>query len=140
MSRSCKHLLLRSSLAVLFLLSAKNAATQSPPVRPSPAPLIIDTRAPSTPFPHFWEEMFGSGRANLVLRERYQGDLREVKKVTAFQYDRFHAIFLDDNGVYTEDEACHSVYNFSYVDQIYDALLRNGVRPCVEISFMPYQL
>jgi len=84
--------------------------------------------------------MFGSGRANLVLRERYLGDLREVKKVTAFQYDRFHAIFLDDNGVYTEDEAGHSVYNFSYVDQIYDALLRNGVRPCVEISFMPYQL
>ena len=31
------------------------------------------------------------------------------------------------------------VYNFSYVDQIYDGLLQNGVRPFVEISFMPNQ-
>jgi xylan 1,4-beta-xylosidase len=29
------------------------------------------------------------------------------------------------------------VYNFSYVDQIYDGLLDNGIRPFVELSFMP---
>ena len=29
------------------------------------------------------------------------------------------------------------VYNFTYVDQIYDGLLDRGVRPFVEISFMP---
>jgi len=84
--------------------------------------------------------MFGSGRANLVLRERYLDDLREVKKVTDFRYVRFHAIFLDDNGVYSEDKSGKPIYNFSYVDEIYDGLLKNGVRPCVEISFMPYQL
>ncbi len=28
-------------------------------------------------------------------------------------------------------------YNFSYIDQIYDGLLANGVRPFVELSFMP---
>ena len=33
-----------------------------------------------------------------------------------------------------------AVYNFSYVDQIYDGLLASGVRPFVEISFMPNQL
>ena len=32
------------------------------------------------------------------------------------------------------------VYNFSYVDQIYDGLLENGVRPFVELSFMPKKL
>ncbi len=33
-----------------------------------------------------------------------------------------------------------SVYNFSYIDQIYDGLLANGVRPFVELSFMPKKM
>jgi xylan 1,4-beta-xylosidase len=63
-----------------------------------------------------------------------------VKQVTDFRYVRFHGIFLDEVGVYDEDAQGRPVYNFSYVDQIYDGLLRNGVRPFVEISFMPYKL
>ncbi len=100
----------------------------------------IDANAPATPFPHFWEQMFGSGRAILSLRESYRDDLRAVKKVTDFRYVRFHAILHDEVGVYTEDDHGNPVYNFSYVDQIYDGLLQNGVRPIVEISFMPKQL
>jgi len=100
----------------------------------------INAQAQATPFPHFWEEMFGSGRANLSLRESYRNDLRAVKQVTDFRYVRFHAILHDENGVYTEDEHGNPVYNFSYVDQIYDGLLKNGVRPVVEISFMPKKL
>ena len=53
---------------------------------------------------------------------------------------RFHAILHDETGVYNEDERGKPVYNFSYVDQIYDGLLKNGVRPFVEISFMPKKL
>jgi hypothetical protein len=55
--------------------------------------------------------MFGSGRANLALRERYLSDLREVKRVTGFRHVRFHAIFLDDNGVYSEDKFGNPSYN-----------------------------
>lgn len=126
-------LLLPAMLALCLSAPAQSSSSAA-------APILIDANAKATPFPHFWEEMFGSGRANLVLRERYLSDLREVRKVADFRYDRFHAIFLDDNGVYREDESGKPIYNFSYVDQIYDGLLRNGVRPCVEISFMPYQL
>jgi xylan 1,4-beta-xylosidase len=102
--------------------------------------LVIDANGPVTPFPHFWEKMFGSGRAILTLRDSYRRDLREVKKVTDFQYVRFHAIFHDEVGVYDEDKQGNPIYNFSYVDQIFDGLLRNGVRPFVEISFMPGKL
>ena len=42
--------------------------------------LTIDAHAVSTAFPHFWEQMFGSGRAILSLREEYRDDLRAVKK------------------------------------------------------------
>jgi len=33
-----------------------------------------------------------------------------------------------------------SVYNFSYIDQIYDGLLAEHVRPFVELSFMPRKM
>lgn len=102
--------------------------------------LTIDAKAPAQPFPHFWEQMFGSGRAVLTLRDSYRQDLREVKGITGFRYVRFHAIFHDELGVYDEDAQGNAVYNFSYVDQIYDGLLANGVKPFVEISFMPKKL
>jgi xylan 1,4-beta-xylosidase len=117
--------------ALFFALSA---------IAQPPAPIPIDPRAPATPFPHFWEKAFGSGRAVLALRESYRNDVRELKKVVDFNYVRFHAIFHDEVGVYDEDDKGNSVYNFSYVDQIYDGLLASGVRPFVEISFMPKKL
>ena len=76
----------------------------------------------------------------LSMRESYRQDLRRVKKITDVEYIRFHAIFLDEMGVYDEDSAGRPVYNFSYVDQVYDGLLQNGVRPFVELSFMPKKL
>lgn len=102
--------------------------------------VVIDNQAEAHAFPHFWEHVFGSGRAILSLRESYRSDLRETKQVTAMQYVRFHAIFHDEVGVYDEDAQGHPVFNFSYVDQIYDGLLENGVRPFVELSFMPKKL
>jgi len=100
----------------------------------------IDSKAPSHPLPHFWEKMFGSGRAILSLRDSYRHDLRETKRVTDFEFVRFHAIFQDEVGMYDEDAAGNPVYNFSYVDQIYDGILENKVRPFVEMSFMPKKL
>ena len=106
----------------------------------APTTIQVDTASPAHPFPHFWEQMFGSGRAILTLRESYRHDLREVKAVTDFRYVRFHDILDDDIGVYDEDKNGNPVYNFSYVDQIYDGLLANGVKPFVELSFMPKKL
>jgi xylan 1,4-beta-xylosidase len=100
----------------------------------------IDARSVTRPFPHFWEQMFGSGRAILSLRESYRNDLRTMKSATDIRYVRFHAIFDDEVGVYSEDAHGQPVYNWSYVDQIYDGLLENGVRPFVEMSFMPHAL
>jgi xylan 1,4-beta-xylosidase len=102
--------------------------------------VIVDPTAPHHSFPHFWEQMFGSGRAILTLRDSYRRDLRAVKKATDFKFVRFHAIFHDEIGVYDEDKKGKPIYNFSYVDQIYDGLLENGVRPFVELSFMPRKL
>lgn len=116
------------------------AAFTLPAQAPAQERIRIDAHTRTTPFPHFWEEMFGSGHAILALRESYRDDLRAVKKVTDFRYVRFHGILDDEVGVYNLDDHCNPVYNFTYVDQIYDGLLKNGVRPVVELSFMPKKL
>ena len=120
-------------------LWAQSSSTQ-PAASASTETIEVDPSAPSHPFPHFWEQMFGSGRAILSLRDAYRQDLREVKQATGFEYIRFHGIFDDETGLYDEDANGNPVYNFSYIDQIYDGLLANGVRPFVELSFMPKKL
>jgi len=103
-------------LRILLLLGLLAALT----VAQAQERITIDASAPAHPLPHFWERMFGSGRAVLSLRDSYRQDLRLV--------------------VYDEDASGQPIYNFSYVDQIYDGLLANGVRPFVELSFMPKKL
>ena len=122
--------------ALLLLVVTARCAPQAR-AQTSDEAVVINFSAAGRPFPHFWEQTFGSGRAILTLRESYRSDLREVKKVADFRYVRFHNILHDELGVYDEDEQGRPIYNFSYVDQIYDGLLNNGVRPFVEISFMP---
>jgi xylan 1,4-beta-xylosidase len=124
-------------LSAIFFLGIDQAPAQ---VSQDREVINADANAASHPFPHFWEKMFGSGRAVLSLRDSYRRDLREVQKITEFKYARFHAIFQDENGVYDEDPQQRPIYNFSYVDQIYDGLLANGVKPFVELSFMPRKL
>jgi xylan 1,4-beta-xylosidase len=132
-----RHRLILGLIVFAFAVNVSRSRAQD---APTPETIVIDAKAPAHPFPHFWETMFGSGRAVLSLRESYRDDLRAVKRITGFKYVRFHGIFHDEVGLYSEDSQGRPVYNFSYVDQIYDGLLANGVRPFVEISFMPNQL
>jgi xylan 1,4-beta-xylosidase len=129
-------------LAMLAVFEGGNTFAQvASPQRTAVAETIeVDSHASAHDFPHFWEKAFGSGRAILTLRESYRDDLRAVKGITDFDYVRFHAIFHDETGLYSEDQHGDAVYNFSYIDQIYDGLLENKVRPLVEISFMPKEL
>jgi xylan 1,4-beta-xylosidase len=118
-----------------FVAAVERAGAQSP--APPVIPIVIDGKAPAHPFPHFWEQMFGSGRAVLSLRASYRDDMREVKGVTDFRFVRFHGILDRGVGLYTVDGQGRPDFNFTYIDQIYDGLLRQGVRPFVELSFMP---
>jgi xylan 1,4-beta-xylosidase len=76
-----------------------------------------------------------------------------VKKAADFRAVRFHGILMDEVGLYDPNASIQNpgqaaqaaqpgqaIYNFSYIDQIYDGLLANGVRPFVELSFMPKKM
>ncbi|MBV9723614.1 MAG: glycosyl hydrolase family 39 [Gammaproteobacteria bacterium] len=129
-----------TSGAVAGLIALALALPAGPLAAQTPETIVVDVSAPAQPFAHFWEHMFGSGRAVLSLRESYREDLRAVRAATAVSYVRFHAVLHDEMGVYGVGRHGEALYNFSYIDQAYDGLLANGVRPLVELSFMPTKL
>ena len=68
------------------------------------------------------------------LREQWRQDLVRVQKETGIQSVRCHGLFDDEMGIAA---AGAGNFNFLYVDQVYDFMLDHGVRPFVELSFMP---
>jgi xylan 1,4-beta-xylosidase len=52
---------------------------------------------------------------------------------------RAHGILLDELGVYRESGG-RPIYDFSRLDQVFDRVLALGVRPVIELSFMPRDL
>jgi xylan 1,4-beta-xylosidase len=101
--------------------------------------VTCDVRRPGTPLPHAWEHTVGSGHALLALRTDYQAQLRRCHDELGFAHVRFHGLLCDDVGTLVCKQ--HVLrYSFFNVDSIWDALLAMGMRPFVELSFMPATL
>lgn len=91
------------------------------------------------PFPHHWEHTVGSGHAALSLRADWQEQMRRCHEELGFEHVRFHNILGDDMGTLVCEEN-EFVYSFFNADSVWDFLLSIGMRPFVELSFMPYTL
>jgi xylan 1,4-beta-xylosidase len=87
-----------------------------------------------------FKECIGAGRANEGLRADWQQQLAEVKKACDFKYIRMHGLLSDDMAVYKEDRNGNPEYNYQYIDVLYDYLLSIGIKPFVELGFMPSAL
>lgn len=82
----------------------------------------------------------GSGHAALGLRSDWRAQLVSARTLLGFERIRFHGILDDDMSVYSEDGNGNAVYSWFNVDEHYDFLLSIGMRPIVELSFMPEAL
>ncbi len=84
----------------------------------------------------------GSGYAALALRSSYARQLALVARECGFEYVRCHGIFDDAMGVVLEDRSDNNAlcFNFQYVDEVYDMMLECGIKPYVELSYMPEKL
>jgi xylan 1,4-beta-xylosidase len=103
--------------------------------------IIVDPQSPATPFPHFWEHMFGSCHASVTLCEDWRKDLRALREIVDVKYVRFHGIFEHQAGIYGgRDAAGNLVLNFTRIDLIYDGLVEIGVYPFVELGFMSEEM
>lgn len=98
---------------------------------------IIDVRVKTEPFTHYWSVGVGAGRANEGLRAGWLEHLQLVKKNCGFRYVRMHGLFHDDMFVYFRKPDGKVVYNWKYIDELYDRMLAIGVKPFVELGFFP---
>ncbi len=103
------------------------------------ATFSCDFAQPAVPLPHFWEHTVGSGHATLALRADWQAQLKRAHDELGMKHVRFHGILSDDMGtlICQSDELLYSFFN---TDQIFDFLLSIGMKPFVELSFMPSTL
>ena len=85
------------------------------------------------PFEHRWKRSFGSGHASLTLRADWRSHLTAAATELGLAGVRYHGLFDDDMHVVTAP----GKYDFSAVDSTWDFLIASGVRPIVELSFMP---
>jgi xylan 1,4-beta-xylosidase len=97
---------------------------------------VCDCSAPSSPLAHVWEHTIGSGHATLALRADWQAQMRKCREELGFRYVRFHGILCDDMGTFLI-YADQPLYSFFNADQIFDFLVSIGMKPFVELSFMP---
>jgi xylan 1,4-beta-xylosidase len=96
-----------------------------------------------------WEPMIGSEHLSYMLRRECTGGRvigTELSQALRIAHDelgvravRAHGILCDDLGVYSESGG-RAVYDFSGIDRVYDELMETGLRPIVELSFMPRDL
>ncbi len=85
----------------------------------------------------------GTGRMGLALQKAYHDQLQMVQKDLHFSHIRGHGLFCDDMAiyqVYQEGESEKVEYNFTYLDMVFDDYLSLGIKPFVELGFMPYRL
>jgi len=98
------------------------------------------------PFTKFWKKCVGSGHAALGLRADWQEHLAFVRKELGFEYVRFHGLLCDQMKVITRLKDILplptgiSYQSFYQIDLLFDYILKIGMKPFIELSFMPKAL
>ena len=95
--------------------------------------------ATAVPLKYVWEHSVGSSRALLALHADWQVQLQRCHDELGFRHVRFHALLTDDIGTLISCQE-RLLYSFFNADRIWDFLLSIGMRPFVELGFMPEML
>lgn len=105
--------------------------------------IVIPAEPVEIPFHNHVDYCVGTGRMGLALSGEYQEQLRLVQEKIGFQYIRGHGLFCDDMAIYQEYEengVKKAEYNFTYLDRVMDSYQRVGIRPFLELGFMPEKM
>ena len=89
---------------------------------------------------HTWRTLTGVSAARDLLFAQVQDMVRRAQRDIGFQYIKFGGVFSDEMRVYSQDPSGAPVYSFAYVDKLFDFLRSAGLRPLIQLGFMPRQL
>lgn len=86
----------------------------------------------------------GTGRMGLALQQEYQQQLAMAQAECAFTHIRGHGLFSDDMAIYQPYQDVegnwHEGYNFTYLDRVMDDYRAQGLKPFLELGFMPEKM
>jgi xylan 1,4-beta-xylosidase len=149
MFREHTFFVIRSSclFLALFFVGGSWAAPQDTPQRVS---VQVDADKPEDSLPPVWA-FFGYDEPNYTYATNGTRLLRELAALSPVPvYIRTHNLFTSGDGsaslkwgstnVYTEDASGNPFYDWKIVDRIFDTLRETGVKPIVELGFMPEAL
>ncbi|ADQ47204.1 glycoside hydrolase family 39 [Caldicellulosiruptor kronotskyensis 2002] len=88
----------------------------------------------------FWTKCVGSCHAATALREDWRKQLKKCRQELGFKYVRFHGWLNDDMSVCFRNDEGKLWFSFFNIDSIIDFLLDIGMKPFIELSFMPEAL
>ncbi|HVS07423.1 MAG TPA: glycosyl hydrolase [Candidatus Dormibacteraeota bacterium] len=88
---------------------------------------------------HLTQLFYGRNDDGFDVGEEFAQAFRIAHEELGVNRVRAHGILMDDLGVYSEPDG-RPAYDFAGVDRVYDRLLALGLRPVVELSFMPRAL
>ena len=100
----------------------------------------IDAKSAGKPFAHYWELCVGSCHASMGLRSDWREQLEKVHSELGFQFVRFHGLLNDEMSVCKKGADGNLRYSFFNIDSIFDFLLKIGMKPFIELGFMPEAL
>ncbi len=105
-------------------------------------PIPVDLAAPSIPFNRYFQRGVGSCHAYLTLREDFREHVRLAQQEIGFGGIRFHGIFTEYVGVIHGGEEADGGprLNFQNATKIYEFFVAQGMKPFVELGFMPTRL
>ena len=121
---------------------------QSESGNPAPLKLSVKVQSPAGQIHPAWHMLgsehlsqlfYGQGPGGNNIGEEFAQALRIAKVELGATHIRAHAILNDEQHVYQEVNG-EARYDFTGIDRIYDRLLDIGLRPVVELSFMPRAL
>jgi xylan 1,4-beta-xylosidase len=122
------------------ILGLVTAAAISPSVAQQPVRAVVADMATIVGARDMaWQDCVGADHPGILLRPGNLAQLKLVHDELGFKFIRFHGILHDDMEVYREVNG-KPVYNFDKIDAAYGAILNLGMKPFVEIGFMPHDL
>lgn len=119
----------------LYRKSGNTVQTDSPPVVAQTI-RIPSGESDTAVLDRYFCFMTATARASDLLRSGVQNHIRQVQRELGFQYIRFHNLFGDEMGI-LHPSGDGIRYNFTYIDTIFDFLMEIGLKPFLELGFMP---
>ena len=96
-----------------------------------------DVTETAGPLRHTWRTFTSVGSAKELLQADVQKMLVELQHDVGFTYIKFHGLLSDDMHVCVSGKGGSIAYSFVYVDMVLDFLLSIGLKPMIQLGFMP---